>query len=510
MCILIRRAMRLAGVFLIAVFSTFSFATYSVNSIDYPCAVSSPGNSTSVWGNNNNGMVVGNASCDGGVTSFIFTYDPNSGAYIHIDNPPGFDGITSSVGAVGINDAGEITGGTFEPTVSRGFIWSGGTYTFFFPTGSPSTTGRSISNASAAFPQGLVVGFSFSADLTTADGIIYNPATLAYTALGLPSPSPTIAQGMNVAGQIVGNVKDGTYSGAPPGPRAWAFLFTPTTYGDPTQGGTVSYFQINGLDTRARGINDNGVIATFANFPGGVLRTYAATSAGFEEIVVPNASYAGSCANSTVGIQGAGPEGLNNAGQVSGLFSDTNCVEHGYIASPASTPVGTTASGAYIFNVDVVPNTPIFIDPALALGYDYAIGKHDPAFATVRLPLGIGNNKFVLVVDEKAYDLNAGQLFDFTALGHGKRMGMGVETFRVTCIDPAAMLDPVNSLAFPTELTFTGAGTFTGTQQPLTDPTGKGNGGQSGEGVHGNDSGKTITQAECRKRLLGNGGRGDN
>lgn len=503
----VRPAVWLACLVFATAYSASSFATYSVNSIDYPCALSQSGNFTEVWGNNNNGMVVGVASCDGGTTGFNFFYDPNSGGgtYTPLANPPGFDGITSSVYAVGINDAGEITGGTGEPTVSRGFIYSGGAYTFFAQPGQVTTVGRTISNSSTAFPQGLVVGYAIDSS-NSQDGFIYNPATSMYTSLGLPSRS-TVAQGLNVAGQIVGDVTSATYPGAPGSGFRWGFLFTPTTYGDPTGGGTVSYFQVNGLNAAGRGINNHGVIAGYfldVNPAGDLINhSYVGTSAGFEEILVPNSSV---YLCPTAGITGSGAEGLNNAGQVSGYYSDTNCVGHGYIASPASTPVGTTASGAYIFSVDVVPNTPIFIDPALALGYDYAVGKHDPDFATVRLPLGIGNNKFVLVVDEKAYDLNAGQLFDFSAHGHRK----GVETFRVTCIDPAAMLDPVNSLAFPTELTFVSAGTFTGTQQPLTDPTGRGNGGQSGDDAHGHGSGKPITQAECRKRLLGDGGRGDN
>jgi len=56
----------------------------------------------------------------------------------------------------------------------------------------------------------------------------------------------------------------------------------------------------------------------------------------------------------------------------------------------------------------------------------------------------MGNNKFVVAVRHKAFAVNAGQLFDFRAHGFKK----GVKAFRVACIDPAARLDPVNSLAF--------------------------------------------------------------
>ena len=139
-------------------------------------------------------------------------------------------------------------------------------------------------------------------------------------------------------------------------------------------------------------------------------------------------------------------------------MTDSACNQHGFIATPASLPTGRTRSGAYTFSVDLAasapidlaPSAPIFISAPTASGYDYAIGENDPRFASVRLPLGIGNNKFVLVVGSKAFAVNAGQLFDFGA--HGFKQG--VEAFRVACIDPAARRHPVNSLAFPTELTF--------------------------------------------------------
>jgi len=104
-----------------------------------------------------------------------------------------------------------------------------------------------------------------------------------------------------------------------------------------------------------------------------------------------------------------------------------------------------------------------------------------------RLPLGLGSNKFIVAVRHKAFAVNAGQLFDFREHGFKK----GVKAFRVACIDPAARLDPVNSLAFPTELTFVEAGKFTGTQQPLVTATGDDD---------LNDG--PASQSECRQRLL--------
>lgn len=96
---------------------------------------------------------------------------------------------------------------------------------------------------------------------------------------------------------------------------------------------------------------------------------------------------------------------------------------------------GTTANGAFTFTVNVIPNTPIFIDPPVALAYNYAIGRGDPHFGTVRLPIGVGDSKYVLVVGNKGYALSGGQLFDFRTDGNRRN---GVKSFRVACIDAAA------------------------------------------------------------------------
>jgi hypothetical protein len=238
------------------------------------------------------------------------------------------------------------------------------------------------------------------------------------------------------------------------------------------------------MRTRARGINDKGLIAAAVRSAPGATQTYVGTSSGFQQINVPG-STGPACPDGS--SPGTFPEHISNAGQVAGLFTDSACNFHGFIATPASLPTGTTRSGAYTFNVDVAASAPIFISAPTAIGYDYALGRHDPRFASVSLPLGMGNNKFVLVVRHKAFAVNAGQFFDFRAHGFKR----GVKGFRVACIDPAALLHPVNSLAFPTELTFVGAGTFTGTQRPLI--TADGDDDRNEE---------LISHAECRQRLL--------
>ena len=310
---------------------------------------------------------------------------------------------------------------------------------------------------------------------------VYDPATAAFATLNTPSFF-TIAHGQNVLGQIVGGIiSDGSSLAF----GRWGFLFTPTTGVDPILGGTVSYFRVNDMRTSARGINDNGLIAAAVHDARGGTQTYVGTSSGFQLVPVPGST--GPACPDSFFLPGTFPEHITNAGQVFGQATDSACRQHGFIATPASLPTGTTPAGAHTFSVDVAASEPMFISAPTAIAYDYALGKDDPRFASVRLPLGIGNNKFIVAVRHKAFAVNAGQLFDFRAHGFEK----GVKAFRVACIDPAARLDPVNSLAFPTELTFVEAGKFTGTQQPLITA--------SGDDDRNDES---ISQAECRQRLL--------
>ncbi len=477
-------AVRRAFVLIAAVFSSSVFGEYVANRIDYV----DPGNGTvanftQLWSINNQGTALGAASFDGGVTIFSFVYDPATGNYMRLPLPPGFDGITTFASPIGINDAGVMTGATFEPTGIRSFTLKDGVFTFFSIPGWAEANARTIGNPTAAHPEGLVVGFVDDGVFETSEstnGFVYDPVTSASATLNTPSLF-TIAHGQNVLGQIVGGIiADG--SSLPSG--RWGFIFTPTTGVDPMLGGTVNYFRVNGMRTAARGINDNGLIAAAVYDAAGATQTYVGTSGGFQQINVPGSTGA-RCPEGF--LPGTFPEHISNAGQVAGLLIDSACNQRGFIATPASLPTGTTPAGAHSFSVDVAASEPIFISAPTAIAYDYALGTDDPRFASVRLPLGIGNNKFVVAVRHKAFAVNAGQLFDFRAHGFEK----GVKTFRVACIDPAARLDPVNSLAFPTELTFVEAGKFTGTQQPLITATGD---------DHRNDG--PMSQSECRQRLL--------
>src|SRR2546422_277265 len=199
----------LAFSFLAGVFSNSVFADYVANQIDYiDPTTGTVANFTQLWGNNNHGNALGVASFDSGVSSFSFVYDPATGDFVRLPLPAGFDGITSDAGVVGINDTGVITGTTFEPAGSRGFILKEGVYTFFSDPRWANTSARTISNPTAAHPGGLVVGFVDDGVFETSEstnGFVYDPVTAAFATLNTPSLF-TIAHGQNVLGQIVGNI----------------------------------------------------------------------------------------------------------------------------------------------------------------------------------------------------------------------------------------------------------------------------------------------------------------
>ena len=135
-------------------------------------------------------------------------------------------------------------------------------------------------------------------------------------------------------------------------------------------------------------------------------------------------------------------------------------------SSTATAPVNLpilTSTGAYQFSMTVMGGVTYYIDPVVATGYDYATAAGDPNFASVLLP----------TIQTTAYDLTytyGGSPFDvLVAPGAAYAFPTGgVASFRVTGIDPALGLNPADTTAFETGLTFVASGTFDGTQTPLT------------------------------------------
>jgi hypothetical protein len=127
---------------------------------------------------------------------------------------------------------------------------------------------------------------------------------------------------------------------------------------------------------------------------------------------------------------------------------------------PVVEPLLNGAPPLFHFAISSVGSSLVYIDPAVATGYEYKIGAGDPNFASVLLPAGIGDGRYtVRLADGQSFDVAGGSAFAF---GPG-----GVSSFTVLGIEPSAGLDPKDPNAFLTGLTFASPGAFTGTMQAV-------------------------------------------
>lgn len=135
---------------------------------------------------------------------------------------------------------------------------------------------------------------------------------------------------------------------------------------------------------------------------------------------------------------------------------------------PGSTPDNplqpVVVDAGFNFNFNVVLNQRRFIDPMIAIGYDYIINS-GPNFASVLLP-NIGDGQYDLYgwggsfFDVFLGTAQAGVEYNF---GSG-----GIDRFRVLGIETSAMLDPNNPVAFVTGLSFAGTGNVNMNMNPVT------------------------------------------
>ncbi|MAD16107.1 MAG: nidogen [Alteromonadaceae bacterium] len=117
--------------------------------------------------------------------------------------------------------------------------------------------------------------------------------------------------------------------------------------------------------------------------------------------------------------------------------------------------------------VIIEPETPIFIDPDVAVGYDYIVNS-GPSITSVMLPTGFGDDVYdlwlwdVTLMDwyDTGEDLLGGVKFDFTT---------AVDRFRILGIETSEMVDPTDPNAFVTALTFDAAGVINMNQNAITE-----------------------------------------
>ena len=179
-------------------------------------------------------------------------------------------------------------------------------------------------------------------------------------------------------------------------------------------------------------------------------------------------------------LTGIAQPGQNNLTLIIGDASDnvldtTVYLSRNTIAGPIpGTPVFPDSidpiTGGFVFDdIDLTGGDTIFLDPDVAVGYEYqatgSAATPNPKFASVLVNPTQTDTEFLISFGSQVDQLlTAGMVFDLTILEPN-----GVDSFIITDIDTGSLLDPTNTLAFITGVTFTTdvTGIYV-TQTPLT------------------------------------------
>lgn len=182
--------------------------------------------------------------------------------------------------------------------------------------------------------------------------------------------------------------------------------------------------------------------------------------------IAANAGYDAGDGINYFSLPGAGTEAILDVVNQSNVSLDTpglwkfNFTE---TSAPGETPenplMPVIVDDSFVFNFPVQPDRLFFIDPLIAIGYDYAV-TGGPLFSSVLAPVGINaSNAFDLIFGTTNVSITAGTPYVF---------GSPQSNFSIQGIDLAANLDPANPTAFVTGLTFDSPGTVNVTQTPIT------------------------------------------
>jgi len=153
-----------------------------------------------------------------------------------------------------------------------------------------------------------------------------------------------------------------------------------------------------------------------------------------------------------------------------GLAIGNTPIGSGQTADSPLVPANTITAGpvpVYSFVFNALPSVPVFIDPIVSTGYQYAVTPGSPLIASATFPTlpGFSGSYQVYSFDQTVLlgTVLAGTPFDFLGGSPG-----GVTGFTVKGIDPALGLNPDNPLAFVTGLVFASSGTVNVSMTPLT------------------------------------------
>jgi uncharacterized membrane protein len=304
-----RRAMKRTLFLLLAVaatvaFTRFAHAQYSFTTLDAP-----NGTSTSAYGINNTGQIVGEYLSGGMNHAFLL-----QGSTFTTEDYPGASGWGTVL--FGINDSGVMIGahGPTSLGIPYGFVDSGGAFSSIAfsaaPGGALATCPYGINNA------GQIVG-EWEAAYSPWPGLGFLDAGGTYSVVNGPLNNGCPC-GINNAGQIVGGYTDA--SGAGHGFLLSGGLYTTIDF--PGSGGSSP----NGANNDLRGINDPGQIVGQYIDSAGTWHGFLFDGKSATTVDVPNAA-------------GTYPYAINNAGQIVGHFVDSAGGGHGFLATPTPAPV---------------------------------------------------------------------------------------------------------------------------------------------------------------------------
>jgi hypothetical protein len=292
---------------------------YDFESFNYPGSTFDQ-----VFGINERGDAVGNGSIFPNGVAYV--YDTKKGEFINVTPVVGFD----QTAVLGISDNGTLVGSVTvlgaDPSLDKesGLIidQDGVSTVFDHPDALSFTQARGVNNA------GLVTGFRDDPDdqFAPENGFIYDSRTDTFTDI-VPSLF-TLAQGINSRGDVVGSAV--FFNADDPCP--------PSTGGTVRYGwlrtadGTVTYFDVNGDRTSARGITDSGTIAGF------VLDSASGSTKGFVAELDGSQCQSITIADEDLlqfpGADGTVVGGIKNSGEVVGTYDFGPGTGFGFIGRP--------------------------------------------------------------------------------------------------------------------------------------------------------------------------------
>ncbi len=157
----------------------------------------------------------------------------------------------------------------------------------------------------------------------------------------------------------------------------------------------------------------------------------------------------------------------NVSASTPGLWSFA--VRNGF--TPGNTPdnplLPVTVDTGYSFDFNVQANTQYFIDPLVAVGYDYQLSSSDASqsFASVTVASEVGDGVYALYLWNGSAFVDAGVVLQ---AGETYSFGEPTTRFSIRGIETSAALDPADPLAFVTGVSFTRSGAVNVLQSPLT------------------------------------------